>query len=82
MGRMGHGAAVVPHNLSWKHMTKRRITLMGIKIWSLICLIVSFINYMISSSREFYLQGSITNMNLHLSYYYYGEYLCFQPHDC
>ena len=47
------------------------------KIGSLICLIVSFIKHTIRSSREFCLQGSVTNMTLHLSYYYCGEYLCF-----
>lgn len=47
------------------------------KIGSLICLIVSFIKHTIRSSREFCLQGSVTNMTLHLSYYYCGGYLCF-----
>lgn len=40
------------------------------------CPIIFFIKHMISSSREFYLQGSVTNTTVYLPYYYYGEYLC------
>ena len=66
----------------WNSASCRRIALKENcinmnKIWSLICLMVSFIKHTMHSSREFCLQGSVSNMTLHLSYYYYGEYLCF-----
>lgn len=38
---------------------------------------VSFIKHTVSSSREFYLQGSIVGMTLHLSSCYYRKYLGF-----
>ena len=75
-GKVGRGEQ------RWNSASCRRIGLKANcidmnKIWSLICPIVSFIKHMICSSREFCPQGSITNMTLHLSYYYCGEYLCF-----